>query len=144
MITKQVGPHSPQKSAEISSLVVEARPESVKQARDFTTAALARAGLDPTSVYFAATIATELVTNAYKHGSRPGDPITVRAYLADAGPVLEVWDTSDAPPVAQPFDLERLSGRGLLLVSEMVRDWGFTPLAPSGKAVWAVLRESYP
>ncbi|WP_067488742.1 ATP-binding protein [Actinomadura hibisca] len=141
MIKVEKAPAAP---AEVASLVIAARAESIKKARDFVTAVLTRAGLDASSVHLAATIATELVTNAYKHGSQPGDPIAVRAYLADAGPVLEVWDTSDAPPVAQPFDVERLSGRGLLLVSEMARDWGTTPLAPSGKAVWALLRESYP
>jgi hypothetical protein len=51
---------------------------------------------------------------------------------------IAVRDRSRAPPAPLPPSSERLSGRGLQLVSAVARRWGVEPLA-DGKLVWAEL-----
>ncbi|MFC9969993.1 ATP-binding protein [Spirillospora sp. NPDC127200] len=81
----------------------------------------------------------ELVTNAHKHGTAPGERILVRLYRADTGPVVEVWDGSPALPTIRPLDLTSQDGRGLAMLSLLVKAWGFNALASGGKCVWAVI-----
>lgn len=129
----------PANTRDVSSIVVASLPRSTKIAREFTGSAFLRWTFDPPVVDTARTVTSELVTNAYRHGSPEGGDIVVRVYLSDAGPVIEVWDTSPAPPVRQPFDLTAECGRGLLLLDLMVKSWGHQPLAHGGKAVYAIL-----
>ncbi|TDC98466.1 ATP-binding protein [Actinomadura sp. 7K507] len=72
-------------------------------------------------------VVCELVTNAYLHGE---GPIIVRV-LRDGndGPVtVEVWDAGEGRPVVRPENYAASSGRGLLLMSELVQAWGVRPL----------------
>jgi anti-sigma regulatory factor (Ser/Thr protein kinase) len=95
-------------------------------------------------------VVSELVTNAYTHACQEGPTkgsaltglIVVRAWLRDDGqPVIEVWDcVPDRKPVCQPFDLDRQSGRGIVLIEALCKSWGCRPLAcGGGKVVWALL-----
>jgi anti-sigma regulatory factor (Ser/Thr protein kinase) len=120
--------------AEPPTIVLKARPEAIKEARDWVGLILGSWGLD---AYVARTVVTELATNAVKHGSRPGDPIVVRVYLRDGRPVVEAWDRSDEPPVVQAPDVFSESGRGLLLMTRLVVQWGTRALSEGGKVVWA-------
>ena len=97
-------------------------------------------------------VVSELVSNAVAAsagltGSRfagywaPGTP-PVRVWLSanDHRVVIQVWDSSDRPPVPQPVEPEADSGRGLLLVGALSEEWGcYTPEKSSGKVVWAVV-----
>jgi anti-sigma regulatory factor (Ser/Thr protein kinase) len=117
-----------------ASLVVPAQPESVKSVRDWVAATLTSWGHDP---YVGRLVVTELVTNAWKHTTTKN--VTVRVGQSEAGPVIEVLDSSIEMPVVRPQDVQREDGRGLAILSTLVKDWGAQPLATGGKAVWAVL-----
>ncbi|HWB35107.1 MAG TPA: ATP-binding protein [Rugosimonospora sp.] len=82
-------------------------------------------------------VVTELVTNSYKHVGV--GHIVVRVYPDVREPltVIEVWDESTALPVVQGRDDDAESGRGLLLMAELVHDWGVRPLNEKGKITWA-------
>ncbi|TDE32625.1 hypothetical protein E1289_15055 [Actinomadura sp. 6K520] len=47
-------------------------------------------------------------------------------------------------PVVQAEDHAAVSGRGLLLVAELVHAWGVRPLNEGGKVTWAALRQDGP
>ncbi len=50
--------------------------------------------------------------------------------------VIHVWDGSSEMPVRQDVNADSESGRGLLLVESLGRDWGSYSRA-DGKVVWA-------
>ncbi|GAA1864521.1 hypothetical protein GCM10009736_34790 [Actinomadura bangladeshensis] len=54
--------------------------------------------------------------------------------------VVEVWDAGEGRPQARPEDHAATSGRGLLLMAEIVHRWGVRPLNEGGKVTWAKLR----
>ncbi|MGI5165034.1 ATP-binding protein [Spirillospora sp. CA-253888] len=130
---------SPEPEADISALVIESVPESIKKARDFTARWFADQGFDERSAHLARLAVTELVTNAHKHATRPGDNITVRLYRTEAGPLIEVWDPSPALPTIKPLDLTSEDGRGLAMLSLLITAWGTNATANGGKVVWALL-----
>jgi hypothetical protein len=57
----------------------------------------------------------------------PREPLTV----------IEVWDEGRGLPVVRGEDHDALGGRGLLLMAQLVHDWGVRPLNEEGKIVWA-------
>jgi anti-sigma regulatory factor (Ser/Thr protein kinase) len=84
-------------------------------------------------------IASELVTNAVRHG----EPEIVLALEVGADSLrIEVHDGGDelpAMPERQP-DFEHTTGRGLLIVAATASDWGVVRVARQpGKTVWAQL-----
>ncbi|WP_217919581.1 ATP-binding protein [Actinomadura sp. BRA 177] len=81
-------------------------------------------------------VVSELVTNAWRHGEGQIILRVFRDTRADFA-VLEVWDQGDGLPVVGPEDFEAVSGRGLLLVSQLAHDWGTRPITEGGKIVWA-------
>jgi anti-sigma regulatory factor (Ser/Thr protein kinase) len=121
-------------------------PESAKAARDFTKATLAEWGLDGL-VSEAALIASELVTNAIRHGaccaSVDGDGGQGRVELSwqrQASRVIcMVTDRSPRPPVLGSADSDAESGRGLQVVAALAAAWGWMMLGARSKAVWAAL-----
>ncbi|MFP3960879.1 ATP-binding protein [Actinomadura fulvescens] len=117
-----------------ASLVVPARSESVKNARDWVAVILADWGHDP---YVGKLVVSELVTNASKHTASVN--MTVRVGRAEAWPVIEILDSSTEMPVARPLNESAEGGRGLAMLAALVKDWGAQPLETGGKAVWAIL-----
>jgi hypothetical protein len=126
------------------------RPESVRQARSFTGETLRRWAL-PELLDDVALVASELVTNALRHGigpltavpcpgGRPVAPPPVRLSLAHwtSRVVCSVRDPSDQGPIARTPDYVAESGRGLHLVASCSDAWGWHPLAGAGKVVWAL------
>jgi anti-sigma regulatory factor (Ser/Thr protein kinase) len=85
---------------------------------------------------------TELVGNAWKHALGPGDS-AIRIVVVRAGSYVrvEVHDPCPTLPHVTAADEFGESGRGLMLLSEMVEDWGSFPTV-SGKAVWFATRRS--
>ncbi|GAA1577262.1 hypothetical protein GCM10009678_69920 [Actinomadura kijaniata] len=122
-----------------SILVIASVAESIKIARDFARGWLEAEGVERAAVGVALLVVSELVTNAYRHGSAPGEMISVRLYLSDAGPVVEVRDSGDSEPRPRPLTPDSFTGRGLAIVAELTAAWGFHRLASGGKAVYAVL-----
>lgn len=126
-------------AAAVAEVVVEACGESIKEVRDFVAEWFDAHEFASDLVYVARTVVSELVTNALQHGCDPGDPITARVLLSDAGPVIEVEDGSDVQPVVQALTLDETTGRGLAMVELMTLAWGVRPRGGGGKVVFAVL-----
>ncbi|WP_165978707.1 ATP-binding protein [Actinomadura darangshiensis] len=87
--------------------------------------------------YIGRTVVTELVTNVHRHTDTKHIP--VRLLLEDGHTVVEVEDRSDELPVVHAEDDDAESGRGLLMLSMLVQDWGVRALAKGGKVTWARL-----
>lgn len=118
-------------------------PESVHTARSFTTGTLrgwnmaeAADGMN--------LVVSELATNALRHGLAPVTPYPaepIRLSLVRRGSLVTcaIADPGSTPPVLRrPGPLEP-GGLGLHIVDSLSVRWGWSPLAPAGKAVWAVL-----
>ncbi len=56
-----------------------------------------------------------------------------------AGVVVEVWDRAPGSPVRRDAATGEESGRGLVIVDALCRDWGFFRTADGDKVVWAEL-----
>src|SRR5689334_9909367 len=85
--------------------VFPAEAAAVPQAREKLRETLERLGVDPSRRHAALLLLSEVVTNAIKHGSRPGDRITV-AWTLDRDllnvAVVDSGSTSDQPTALQP------------------------------------------
>lgn len=101
-------------------------------------------------------VASELVTNAVRHGAPPvegasGSPrwarrwlVFVRLVRGGSGVMCLVSDPSDRAPVrSQPDDLSD-SGRGLHVVAGHSHRWGWAPCCGGGKMVWALFANPKP
>jgi anti-sigma regulatory factor (Ser/Thr protein kinase) len=91
-------------------------------------------------------VTSELVTNAVQASSRlkirtdrPIVPVVQLWVVSDRiSIVIHVWDGSEEMPVRQDAALDRESGRGLILVENLAKDWG-TYRKATGKVVWALI-----
>jgi anti-sigma regulatory factor (Ser/Thr protein kinase) len=107
-------------------------------------------GIGEETVQTAELLVCELVTNAVRFG---GDPVPALQYSAypnvslillslrhfPGSLLIEVYDTDDHPPIVSGHDDLAESGRGLLLVSALAKEWSyFFPLA-GAKVVYCVL-----
>jgi serine phosphatase RsbU (regulator of sigma subunit)/anti-sigma regulatory factor (Ser/Thr protein kinase) len=110
-------------------------PTAAREARSMVREKLGEWGLAELS-FSAELAATELVTNAVRHG---GGGIMLRLVRTDRV-VCEVFDGSDARPKMRPPEDNSTaeSGRGLQVVSRLARRWGVRP-TPTGKSVWCEL-----
>jgi anti-sigma regulatory factor (Ser/Thr protein kinase) len=123
-------------------LILKPGPESVKAAREFTSATLRDWQLDDL-VEEAMIVASELVTNAIRHGTRctvsAVAEVTVElAWQRQADRIIcVVTDSSDLPPVLEDADMTAESGRGLQVVHALTAGWGWVMLGACQKAVWA-------
>jgi anti-sigma regulatory factor (Ser/Thr protein kinase) len=96
-------------------------------------------------------ITSELVTNALQASDRlrigAGPPIVpvVRIWLVSdrISLVIHVWDGSEEMPVRQDGAPDQESGRGLMLVENLAKDWG-TYRKGAGKVVWALISPDQP
>ncbi|MFI0407320.1 ATP-binding protein [Actinomadura sp. 3N508] len=118
------------------TLVLESNDQAPRLARRFVTEQFAEWGI--ADDYDARLVVCELVTNSFVHGA---GPIVLRLLREhDGRPVVEVEDKGDGRPAIQPEDDATTSGRGLLLMAQLVRAWGVRPLNKGGKVTWAKLR----
>jgi anti-sigma regulatory factor (Ser/Thr protein kinase) len=125
-------------------LELAAVPEAVPAARHHVRAILREWQL-PTLAYEAELVTSELAANAIDATRLvPWVPKTppVRMWLLAEGDMLmlAVWDAVPGVPVPKAPDADDLTGRGLMIISELA-DWGFYP-APQetgGKVVWTRL-----
>ena len=121
-------------------ITLAAAPESARRAREFTAATL-RSWHRDALIQDAVTIASELVTNAVRHGTADGpDGRAELTWCYQAGRLIcVVTDRTSKPPVLAPADPEAESGHGLQIVSTLAVAWGWTMLGTGEKAVWAAL-----
>lgn len=108
--------------------------ESVSDARSWVRRCFDRWGLGG-SGETAELLASELVTNALKHASRP---IELTVLLLDEIVTLAVRDGEAPLPRQRPVDDGDEGGRGLQLVSLLAARWGARPTV-TGKVVWCDL-----
>lgn len=123
-------------------------PRSVRTARHFTQATL-RAWVMHDLVHDVAVTASELVTNACRHGIEHGAGFTfgrsIRLGLLHHGThvLCAVADPCDDAPVVNtnPFPADELDlaegGRGLQVIACLSETWGWTSMDQAGKVVWA-------
>ncbi|MEU7160207.1 ATP-binding protein [Streptomyces chrestomyceticus] len=83
-------------------------------------------------------VVSELVTNAIRYGTEPGDRITVAVIASLSGVRIEVHDPVRRRPRHKPHKPARQRGRGLLVVGALANSWGVAD-RPLGKIVWAEL-----
>ena len=83
-----------------------------------------------------ALIATELITNALRAGARS---LEVSLRQLPGGLELRVRDDAPGLPRVVVAGSDDISGRGLMIVDAVAREWGFDPLPGGGKVVWAIV-----
>jgi anti-sigma regulatory factor (Ser/Thr protein kinase) len=110
-------------------------PTSPRTARASVVAQLTAWGRDDLAAD-AEAIVSELVTNAVRESESAGSPIGLRLILTTRSVFIEVLDYAPGVPAPREADPATESGRGLLIVSSIARDWGWTP-AQNGKITWA-------
>jgi hypothetical protein len=109
-------------------------PSAAAAARHFVTAALAQWGEDDLQ-WEAALVASELATNAVRHGASPFRASVSRA----GGPVrIAVEDVAPGRPERRAATRDLLDGRGVAIVEALTRRSGCDVL-PDSKVVWAEL-----
>jgi anti-sigma regulatory factor (Ser/Thr protein kinase) len=123
-------------------------PESARAAREFTVAALRKWQLDAL-IEDAVVIASELATNAIRHGTpaatggtagEPGGGRVELSWCLQASRLIcVVTDQTGTPPALAAADPEAESGHGLQIVGALAVAWGWTILGTGEKAVWAAL-----
>ena len=81
-------------------------------------------------------VVSELTENVVRHARSEGWLcLELRGHLF----TVAVADSDPRPPRPCPPDERRHGGRGLTLVAELSRAWGYAPQLQQGKVVWAVL-----
>jgi anti-sigma regulatory factor (Ser/Thr protein kinase) len=121
------------------SMDIEVKLEPTLQApsaaRRFVAQELEALGY-PQLVEDARLMVSELVTNCIRYV--PDKPLWVNLRWAGKYLVLEVWDCSSEPPVAQDPNFLAEGGRGLHVVDGLGVRFGYD-LFCCGKATWVVL-----
>jgi anti-sigma regulatory factor (Ser/Thr protein kinase) len=83
-----------------------------------------------------------LVTNAVRASQRsanPGIPVVQLWMISDqTSIVIHVWDGDDRMPVRRDAMPDEESGRGLMLVESLGKDWGAYK-KEEGKVVWVMI-----
>jgi anti-sigma regulatory factor (Ser/Thr protein kinase) len=128
-------------------------PESARAAREFTVATLRKWHLDALTED-AVVIASELATNAIRHGTpaATGDAtddsesgrIELSWCLQASRLICVVTDQTGTPPALAAGGPEAESGHGLQIVGALAVAWGWTILGTGEKAVWAALELAGP
>jgi PAS domain S-box-containing protein len=107
------------------------RPSSVREARRMVRDSLVVARREDL-VETAELLVSEIVTNALVHA---GTSIDVAFSFVDGGLRIEVTDGSPHAPTPRGYGPAAGTGRGLMLLEQMVDEWGVVPDDP-GKTVW--------
>lgn len=111
-------------------------PIAAEQARRLTKVALEDWGI-PEPADNALLIVTELTTNAMKLGEVFHFTLT----RTGATVLIEIWDGGEAVPDPRRREVDRVDGRGLLLVDACAKEWGWRLEEQGGKTVWAIAGE---
>ncbi len=117
----------------IHRIVLSPNPSSIRQARRFAADLVADADARDVVVL----LVSEQVTNAVLHGGPHAPEATVGLAVAvvDDRVRVEVDDAGANIPVVVDGALDRLTGRGLVLVESLATRWGCETSA-RGKVVW--------
>jgi anti-sigma regulatory factor (Ser/Thr protein kinase) len=87
-------------------------------------------------------LVSELVTNAITI-SDPGltgiERVAITLRLIPGQILIEVFDNNESLPVPAVTDLDSESGRGLILIDALSKDWGFSLHPSGGKTVYCTV-----
>lgn len=113
-----------------------AKPQSVKVARRLVHSCLPE-WLHDLQRDIVVLLTSELVTNAVIHGGphAAGAELGLEVTLTAGGVRVEVSDGGAGVPAVDGTGRDGLSGRGLLMVQALARQWGVRPEL-AGKSVW--------
>lgn len=135
----------------ISCLSLPARLTSPRWARRQVAAALSAWNVQPDDVQTAEALVSELVTNSCQAARRAAERqglsgpdarerIGLTLRLRHGQAVIEVADHDPSLPVMPVTDdAESESGRGLVLIEALSKEWGYKSLSSGGKVVYAVI-----
>jgi anti-sigma regulatory factor (Ser/Thr protein kinase) len=118
--------------------VVPNRPDSTPAARAFLSRLLDGWGLPEEVIDDASLLATELLSNAVRHGA---GTVTLRVEVEDGVVQVSVHDDAAGLPAVQETDQSSVGGRGLFIVQCVADQWG-TDVGDPGKTVWFRLKAS--
>ena len=117
----------------------ELPPDATSAGRARRLLRTALRGYDDEDTLDAAQLAiSEIVTNALVHA---GTSMRLRILVADRSLRVELTDGSPRLPSQRDFGTTAPTGRGLLLVEQLVSRWGAYPL-PDGKVVWFEINDA--
>jgi anti-sigma regulatory factor (Ser/Thr protein kinase) len=120
-------------------LLPAALPPSVGRAREYARGVLARWELEA-MIDTVELLVSELVTNAVRATCRLGEGAADPVYLclSTHGDMLliEVWDTGGEVPLRRTAADDDETGRGLMLVKALSKEWGYRMVDSGGKIVW--------
>jgi anti-sigma regulatory factor (Ser/Thr protein kinase) len=119
-----------------ATLDITREPSAVPNTRHFVQAKLTEWEVDDDLAHTAVLLATELVTNAVRHGL---GEIRMRLRRACHALYIEVDDDGSALPDRRQADDDDEGGRGLQLVDALSEAWGARPL-DHGKSVWCAMK----
>jgi len=139
----------------VSTLTFAAIPVAVRWAREHVASALRAWEIGGDMVNVAKLLTSELVTNAARVSSpdsvqrRPCTPeaserISLTLRLLPGRVVIEVSDNDPNPPVVADPGPDSESGRGLMLVQALSKEWGYQYPPSGGKVVFAALCAELP
>jgi anti-sigma regulatory factor (Ser/Thr protein kinase) len=138
-------PVAPAAASSVASatFVLPPHTESVHSARSFALGTLTGWRLGELCENMELVV-SELATNAIRHGLRLAAPHTrepVRLSLIRRGALVAcaLNDPGTGAPTLRDPSLLEIGGLGLHIVESLSARWGWAPLAPHGKIVWAVL-----
>ncbi|MFF1686094.1 ATP-binding protein [Streptomyces sp. NPDC058254] len=120
-------------------LLLGSEPQSARSAREFVREYVGyhEPGLSEDRVYDITLVTCELVTNALRYGTEPGDSVQVTLDVTADRTRVEVYDPVRRYPRPRPESDKRDRGRGLLILDAMCPNaWGVID-RPFGKSVWA-------
>ncbi|WP_344980973.1 ATP-binding protein [Streptosporangium fragile] len=128
-----------------ATFVLPPHAESVHSARSFTTGTLTGWDLAELGENMELVV-SELATNAFRHGlrlaerSRSKEPIRLSLIRRGTLVACTLNDPGAGfPALRDPSPLD-IGGLGLHIVESLSLRWGWAPLAPYGKIVWAILQ----
>lgn len=119
-------------------LVLARDTAAIADARRWVASVLLGEGVPPQRSDDTVLVASELVTNAVRHGD---GGIVTRLRVVDDEVHLSVSDDGAALPALRhvPVGGGGGGGLGLHIVERLARRWGVEPAGARGKTVWAVL-----
>ncbi|MCK8677182.1 ATP-binding protein [Streptomyces lichenis] len=120
-------------------LVLPGDPESAQAARQFAREYVGYhlPGVSTDHIDTVVLVACELVTNAIRYGTEPGDSVRLVLDTDERRTRVEVHDPVRRHPRRRPASDERGRGRGLVILDALCPEaWGVADI-PFGKAVWA-------
>lgn len=122
---------------------LDSSPESVDDAEASVRRFAEDAGFDESDTYFIALAVREIYANAVKHGNRfdPAKKVDLRLTASEKELIVEVKDQGngfnidDVPDPRLPENLDKPSGRGLVLAKGIMDEFHIEANSPGGTYV---------